>query len=110
MPMVARHCVPSSPYGGDDESDHDAELSESRARQHVSATLKRKVTNCYDDLREAVEGMGKDHVFAKQAIREMKVIKQQLVTYSQAWDERWEDNGGWDSDEDERDWYGRGRC
>jgi hypothetical protein len=50
--------------------------------------------NCYEDPREAVEETGRDHVHAKQAIREMKVVKQQLMTYSQSWDERWEDRGG----------------
>ena len=59
------------------------------------------IRKCYGDLKEAVEGMGRDYQYAKQAIRETDVVKQQLVTYRQAWDPRWEDNGGWDSDEED---------
>ena len=106
IPVAAKFCLPTSSNAEELDDDHDGEVSSARARYHAAATLKRKVRNCYDDLKEAMEAMGKDHVFAKQAIREMKVVKQQLVTYSQAWDEKWEDKGGWDSDEDERDEVG----
>ena len=50
-----------------------------------------------------------DHVFAKQVIREMKIIKHQLKSCSQDRDERWEDSGKWDNDADERVFHARRR-
>jgi hypothetical protein len=108
MPTAASRYIPPSPspYTEDYDDEHDQEVAEARNRHYAAATLRKKMGQCYEDLKGAVDAMGRDHIYAKQAIREMKVVKQQLVTYSQAWDERWEDNGGWDSDEDER--HGKG--
>lgn len=46
--------------------------------------------------------MSRDHVYAKQAIRELKIIKMQMITYRMAWDGRYRDNGWLDSDEEDR--------
>jgi hypothetical protein len=45
--------------------------------------------------------MAKDHAYAKQAIRELKIVKMQMVTYRVAWDEKYRDDGILDSDEED---------
>jgi hypothetical protein len=81
--------------------DYDAELDEAQMRYRAAETLKGKIKGCYEDLAHAMEMMAKDHAYAKQAIRELKIVKMQMVTYRVAWDEKYRDDGILDSDEED---------
>jgi hypothetical protein len=81
--------------------DYDHELDEAQMRYRAAETLKRKVEGCCEDLAHAMDMMAKDHTYAKRAIRELKIVKMQMVTYRVAWDEKYWDDGILDSDEED---------
>jgi hypothetical protein len=70
-------------------------------RNRAAEMLKRKIKGCYEDLARAMEMMSKDHAHAKQSIRELKIVKMQMVTYRVAWNVEYKDDGILDSDDND---------
>ena len=73
------------------------ELYANRLRHGAAEKLKRRVENSSDDVKYAIGGMRKDYLLAKDAMRELKSLRQDLTTYKACWDKNWEwekDDGG----------------
>jgi hypothetical protein len=68
---------------------HDKDLYANQQRHRDAELLQRKVKNGLDDVKYAFEGMSNDYEQAKLAIRELKYVKQYLVTMRKCWDKGW---------------------
>jgi hypothetical protein len=97
LPSIA----PSYDSSDGDNDYFDDELDQQQRKHYAAETLKEDIQHDYMGLKRAVEGMSTDHMQAKTAIRKLKIVKQYLLTYRIAWNDRYEDNGGEDSDEED---------
>ena len=78
----------------------DRELQQNQQRHRAAEALKRKVKSAREELGYTLGAMATDYEMAKMAIRELKCLKQNLVTYRACWKSDWdlEDDDGNDSD------------
>ncbi|KPI37679.1 uncharacterized protein AB675_91 [Cyphellophora attinorum] len=68
---------------------HDKDLYANQQRHRAAELLQRKVKNGMEDVKYAFEGMSHDYEQAKLASRELKYVKQYLVTMKKCWDKNW---------------------